>query len=367
MAPSSLPSRVVSEAAPSPKRAIASGEGRQPHELLAGDPQRAAAGADQLVDREQVEPLDERRPPAVVLGVGGGFRDPGPAVDRHRHQAAIGADELARLLGKVINLENKSRMRCWPNEGALSYVANGEIGIVVGEYKHKNMTWMPRTLEVELSSQPGVAYKFPRGWMSGESGSPPLELAYAITVHKAQGSEFATSFLVIPNPCRLLSRELLYTALTRQRERVVVLYQGDAAGLKELADPRRSVTATRLTNLFDAPKLVKLEDRFLEEGLIHRTERGDAVRSKSEVIIANLLHGKGLDYAYERRLVGDDASVRYPDFTIEDAESGVTVYWEHLGMLSNPDYRDRWERKVEWYRAQGSFRSQRARDLPDNW
>lgn len=45
--------------------------------------------------------------------------------------------------------------------------------------------------------------------------------------------------------------------------------------------------------------------------------------------------------------------IRYPDFTIEDAESGLRVYWEHLGMLHDPAYRDRWERKLAWYWEQG--------------
>ena len=42
----------------------------------------------------------------------------------------------------------------------------------------------------------------------------------ALTIHKAQGSEFELVILVLPNPCRLLSRELIDTALTRQRLRV---------------------------------------------------------------------------------------------------------------------------------------------------
>jgi hypothetical protein len=61
----------------------------------------------------------------------------------------------------------------------------------------------------------------------GEEGDAPLELAYAITVHKAQGSEFGTVIVVLPDPCRVLSRELLYTALTRQKDRVVLLVQGE--------------------------------------------------------------------------------------------------------------------------------------------
>ena len=152
----------------------------------------------------------------------------------------------------------------------------------------------------------------------------------------------------------LLSRELLYTALTRQRERVVVLYQGSPGELIAYANPVYSETAKRLTNLFATPQPVKVGTTFLEKNLIHQTRRGEAVRSKSEVIIADMLFSKGLpDYAYERPLVAADGSTRYPDFTIEDAESGTTVYWEHLGLLHDPVYRERWERKLGWYRDNG--------------
>ncbi len=42
-------------------------------------------------------------------------------------------------------------------------------------------------------------------------------LAYCLTVHKTQGSEFGATFVVLTNPYWLLSRELLYTALTATR------------------------------------------------------------------------------------------------------------------------------------------------------
>src|SRR5450756_1190134 len=51
-----------------------------------------------------------------------------------------------------------------------------------------------------------------------------LELSYAITVHKAQGSEYDYVGLVLPETdLPLLTRELLYTALTRSRRSVVIL------------------------------------------------------------------------------------------------------------------------------------------------
>ncbi len=251
---------------------------------------------------------------------------------------------------KVINTVNRRRNRVWPEEGALRYVANGEIGVVVGQYKTKYFKGAPKNLQVEFASQPGYAYDYYRSDVDDE-GTARLELAYAITVHKAQGSEFGTTVLILPQSVGILSRELLYTALTRQRDRVIVLHQGDLGELKGYASPAFSETARRLTNLFGPPTLVQVDDRFLEEGLIHRTARGELVRSKSEVIIANLLYDRGLEYVYEQPLV-HDGQVRYPDFTIDDAESGLRVYWEHLGLLHNPEYRARWQRKLAWYRAQ---------------
>jgi hypothetical protein len=248
---------------------------------------------------------------------------------------------------KVINVRNKTHRYYYP-DGALGYVANGEIGVVTGQWKRgKKLPWK---LEVEFSTQTGFTYDFLH---VSDEATPPLELAYALTVHKAQGSEFGKTFLVLPNPCRLLSRELLYTALTRQRDKVVLLHQGDLAALKAYASPAFSEAAARLTNLFGAPSPVEVESRFLEEALIHRTQRGEAVRSKSEVIIADLLFTKGLDYEYERQLVGSDGSIRYPDFTIEVSDLGQTVYWEHLGLLVDPVYRERWDKKLKWYAEQG--------------
>ena len=95
-----------------------------------------------------------------------------------------------------------------------------------------------------------------------------------------------------------------------------------------------------------------MQDRFLEEDLIHKTRRGESVRSKSEVIIANLLYEAGVDYSYELSFIGNDGKKRYPDFTIEDADSGQLILWEHLGMLKDPGYRERWNNKLAWYRSQ---------------
>ena len=256
---------------------------------------------------------------------------------------------------KVINVRNATRRRYFPStDECLEYVANGEIGVVTGPFRTRNGRKPPMgLLNVAFSTQPSTAYTFWMNELGGDDGTSDLELAYAITIHKSQGSEFGTTFVVIPAHCRLLSRELLYTALTRHRNRDVVLHEGDLAQLREYSGAAHSETAARLTNLFTAPEPVQVNGRFLEAGLIHRTRKGVAVRSKSEVIIADLLFAKGIEFQYEQPLVASDGTWRSPDFTIIDDTTGTTIFWEHLGLLHRESYRRRWDAKVQWYRAQG--------------
>ncbi len=256
---------------------------------------------------------------------------------------------------KVINVRNASRKNYYPPIAeALEYVANGEIGVVTGPFRGRNAKVPLNRLNVEFSTQPGTAYQFWFGEVHGEENNPILELAYAITIHKSQGSEFEQTFVVLPNPCRLLSRELLYTALTRQRDHVTVLMQGgDLMDLKKYSSAAYSETAARQTNLFRAPDPVEVDGRYLEAALIHRTRKGIAVRSKSELIIADLLYAKDIDFEYERELKADDGTRKLPDFTITDDTTGVTYYWEHLGLMQRPAYRRKWHEKLAWYKEHG--------------
>jgi exodeoxyribonuclease V alpha subunit len=64
---------------------------------------------------------------------------------------------------------------------------------------------------------------------------PRHETCYAITVHKSQGSEFGHTVLVLPEePCPVLGRELLYTALTRAREQFTLI--GTTRRFKEILE-----------------------------------------------------------------------------------------------------------------------------------
>lgn len=276
-----------------------------------------------------------------------------PEVHYHRKIAKPMGSQAILYGDKIINLANGRRRDVYP-ELDKAYLANGEIGLVVGQYKRKSTKYkgLPWKLEVEFATQLGHKYGFTPSDF-GEDGDERLELAYALTIHKAQGSEFGTTFVIVPNPCRPLSRELLYTALTRQQREVVLLHQGNLFDLMKLSYSDRSETARRVTNLFTDPAPESHGTTFLERGLVHRTTRGELVRSKSEVIIANILAARGVSYAYEKPFEGSDGTMRYPDFTVDDAETGRCLLLEHLGMLDLPDYKRRWDKKLEWYRNAG--------------
>ncbi|MDX5478822.1 MAG: AAA family ATPase, partial [Cyclobacteriaceae bacterium] len=108
---------------------------------------------------------------------------------------------------KVINLQN-ARWEYWqkikPKESkdkALNYIANGEIGVLTGYFRGKNDSSPGEpNIEITFSTQPGYSYEFyPKQFGEDSVKSYRFELAYAITVHKAQGSGFKKVFFVLPS------------------------------------------------------------------------------------------------------------------------------------------------------------------------
>lgn len=329
-----------------------------------------------------------------VSGGINGTRIPGVDARVHQQLARLGAKDINRLLhktfrkdtvawagrrsdkrgqitpprgqegivygDKVINVRNHNRKYVSPQAEALEYIANGEIGVVVGDLLSAGTKGKaPWLTKVEFFSQPDFVYSFaPRDF--DEERSSLLELAYAVTVHKAQGSEFGTTILVLPRKSRLITREMLYTALTRQRRRVIVLHQGDLSELQKLATDENAVIPGRFTNLFEKespsllPAPVNVNGKWMDEKFIHRSRRGTPLRSKSEVIIDDALAVRGVEAGYEVPFFSADGlHYRLPDFTIEDQAIGRTILWEHCGMLSDGGYLRRWESKLRWYRENG--------------
>jgi len=253
---------------------------------------------------------------------------------------------------KVINVINNSRdgykVKIDARE-SINYVANGEIGIVAGNFGN------PKTLnylKVEFSSQEGISYSYTEKDFSEEKNSIPLELAYALTVHKAQGSQFGKVILILSEPCGLISKEMMYTALTRQTEKLIILYNQDIYKLKDYTSMQYSDIAQRFTDLFESPKIVKVNEKYYEDRLIHRTAKGEMVRSKSEVIIADCLYNNNVKYEYEKAMTLGDNNI-LPDFVIVDEDTDEIYIWEHCGMMGDEKYRKRWENKKALYEKHG--------------
>jgi len=130
------------------------------------------------------------------------------------------------------------------NDYALG-LTNGDVGITL---------WRPD------AAAPGgrrlrVVFRASAGGVAGTTGGglrwllpsrlPAAQTVYAMTVHKAQGSEFERAALVLPaHPLPVLTRELIYTALTRARTRVDIVSAGPAGW--RLAAGRQAIRSSGL-------------------------------------------------------------------------------------------------------------------------
>ena len=99
-------------------------------------------------------------------------------------------------------------------------LVNGDTGVVVGRGGSRRLVFERR--DGGLLERPAEAL-------------PDVVSAYAVTVHKSQGSEYGTVVVVLPPATSpLATRELLYTAITRARRRVVIV--GSEAAVRAAVD-----------------------------------------------------------------------------------------------------------------------------------
>lgn len=131
---------------------------------------------------------------------------------------------------------------------------------------------------------------------------------------------------------------------------------------EELSEERKKLINPIVPTLKD--KVKQWDEEFYEintsfpENLRYETEQGEKVRSKSEVIIANLLYQNRNDilYKYEKLLEVIDHGRKktiYPDFTIMNVHTGKVVYWEHAGRMDDPLYANDFVKKMNLYSSNG--------------
>lgn len=150
---------------------------------------------------------------------------------------------------KVMQMSNNYDLE-WKKHGRYADetgkgVFNGDIGIV--------STIDPNTSEVVVEFEDGRICLYTRPDLID------LSLSYAITIHKSQGSEFDTVIIpAIAGPSIILTRNLIYTAVTRAKKMVVIV--GEKLYLKRMVSNK--YTATRFTLL---KKLLVMADEKIKK------------------------------------------------------------------------------------------------------
>lgn len=79
------------------------------------------------------------------------------------------------------------------------------------------------------------------------------------------------------------------------------------------------------------------------------TERGEFVRSKSEKILADKLYLMDVPYLYEELIYLPGYGYATPDFTVLNKRTRKEYYWEHFGMMDNPEYCNKAIKKIASY------------------
>lgn len=231
-------------------------------------------------------------------------------------------------------------------------LANGSLGYIKGsrEVYFKELN----ELEREYNADNTVLRQINEIKKKASENINELErdivLGYAITVHKSQGSDFEHVIFVLSESTRLLTRELFYTAITRLRVKLHILFKSDLkANLSDflMGILENSEIDKRRTLLYEQNEnLRKIYPMTLKNGCTI------FLRSKIEKIIARSLDNMNLEFQYEPTEFLLQYSIK-PDFKV--TINGQHYYIEHLGRMDNIAYRKRWSKKLEIYQNIGIF------------
>lgn len=160
-----------------------------------------------------------------------------------RKEAQIG-ETLFREGDKVMQTKNNYQLE-WEVVSRYGIPIDKGVGIFNGDMgRIKEIDEYAQTVIVEYDEHRQVTYGF--------SQMDEVELAYAITIHKSQGSEYPAVIMpLLGGPKLLMNRNLLYTGVTRARDCVTIL--GD-----------RQVVYDMIANVSEAKRYTSLDRRIRE-------------------------------------------------------------------------------------------------------
>lgn len=94
---------------------------------------------------------------------------------------------------------------------------------------------------------------------------------------------------------------------------------------------------------------------YYPEEKVYSTKKDELVRSKSEVMLADMYYELGIPYRYEAQLQLKNGKKKYPDFTLLKIATREIIYHEHLGLLENEEYLHANLAKFDEYRENGIY------------
>ena len=91
------------------------------------------------------------------------------------------------------------------------------------------------------------------------------------------------------------------------------------------------------------------------EEKVYLTKKDELVRSKSEMLLADMYYELGIPYRYEAQLLLKNGKKKYPDFTLLKTKTRQVIYHEHLGLMDKENYRKLNFIKLDEYRRNGIY------------
>lgn len=161
------------------------------------------------------------------------------------HSGLTGVENINRMAADILNLRSLHSvgmplivLENTPMQG----LSNGDVGLI----------WLPKNSSQTVVAFPGVDRSFK---IVRFAEMPPFEQVFAMTVHKSQGSGFDHVMILLPpKDVPILTRELIYTAVTRAKK-TVRLYASE-----EILEKTLKTATVRYSGLADQMKEYKTDE-----------------------------------------------------------------------------------------------------------
>ena len=222
---------------------------------------------DKKADRSYFEARNEHIPPMIEKIASAAIRSGIPAQDVQvlapMYRGPAGIDQINNLMQNLINPVEKEELTfeapdCQYRQGdrvihlvndAESNVFNGDLGYITDLLPGKYTDSKQDELTIDFDGNELVYQR--SEWYK-------IRLAYAMSIHKSQGSEFPVVILPITKSShRMLQRNLIYTAITRAKSKLILLGEKVAFdyAVKNTGTARKTYLRERFEDLQSPPEL----------------------------------------------------------------------------------------------------------------